>query len=74
MTRRGMNEAQQRGQVIQDGQRIIAQGERPFYRVRMTQDGRWEVDACPWLLLDAASLGVEREHPPLSTPTSTASG
>jgi len=21
----------------------------------MTQDGRWEVDACPWLELDAAS-------------------
>ena len=55
MARRGMNEAQQREQAIQGGQRVIAQGERPFYRVRMTQDGRWEVDACPWLVLDAAS-------------------
>jgi len=55
MARRGMSEARQRTQAIQGGQRVIAQGERPFYRVRMTEDGRWEVDACPWLVLDAAS-------------------
>jgi hypothetical protein len=32
---------------------MIARGDRPGYRVSTAQDGRWQVDALPWLSLTA---------------------
>ncbi len=32
---------------------MIARGERPGYRVTTAQDGRWRVDALPWLTVVA---------------------
>jgi hypothetical protein len=34
---------------------MVARGDRPAYRVRTAQDGRWIVDALPWLPLAATS-------------------
>jgi hypothetical protein len=47
-----MSEARQREAAEQAARRMIARGERPGYRVRTAQDGRWEVLGCPWLSLD----------------------
>jgi hypothetical protein len=35
--------------ALQASQRMIARGERPAYRLRVAQDGRWTVSECPWL-------------------------
>ncbi len=32
---------------------MIARGERPASRLRTTQDGRWRVDALPWVPVTA---------------------
>ena len=55
MARRGISEPRQRAAFIQGGQQMIARGERPLYRLRSLQEGRWQVDGCPWLVLDAGS-------------------
>jgi len=34
---------------------LVARGGRPTYRVGIAHDGRWQVDAMPWLPLTAAS-------------------
>ena len=31
---------------------MIAQGDRPAYRLRAAEDGRWLVDAMPWVSCD----------------------
>ena len=33
---------------------MIASGDRPGYRIMPAQDGRWYVDALPWLSVTAA--------------------
>jgi hypothetical protein len=53
MSRRGLSDAQCEASARQAARRVIARGERPLYRVRMAQDGRWAVDWCPWLPLAA---------------------
>jgi hypothetical protein len=32
---------------------MVARGERPGYRIRTAADGRWYVDAMPWLSVAA---------------------
>ena len=39
--------------ALQASKRMIARGERPAYRLRKAQDGRWTVSECPWLALAA---------------------
>jgi len=39
--------------AYQGGLRTIRSGQRPLYRVRMDRDGRWSVDGCPWLSIEA---------------------
>lgn len=34
---------------------MIARGERPAYRLATGQDGRWGVDAMPWLSVAAVN-------------------
>ena len=34
---------------------MIARGDRPGYRISTAQDGRWYVDALPWLAVSATS-------------------
>jgi hypothetical protein len=41
--------------------RTIRQGDRPMYRVRTAQDGRWAVLGCPWLSIDANDRRSARE-------------
>ncbi len=53
MARRGLSEASKRAAAIQAARRMIAQGDRPGYRLRPVQDGSWQVDglpAYPWPL------------------------
>jgi hypothetical protein len=39
--------------ALEAGRRRVARGERPGYRVRNGQNGRWEVLGCPRLSIDA---------------------
>ena len=32
---------------------MIARGDRPGYRISKAQDGRWQIDALPWLSVSA---------------------
>lgn len=43
------------GSALQASQRMIARGERPAYRLRMGQDGRWTITEAPWLGVAPAS-------------------
>ena len=52
---RRMSEARRRQSAIQASRRMIARGERPTYRLWETEEGRWRVDALPWLSVAAAS-------------------
>jgi hypothetical protein len=66
MTRaRHVSEARRRDAATQGGRRMIARGDRPLYRVRMTEDGGWTIDGCPWLAGTAAgrreALAAARE-------------
>jgi hypothetical protein len=57
MSRRGLSDAQREASARQAALRTIARGEQPLYRVRITQDGTWAVDWCPWLSIDATDRG-----------------
>jgi hypothetical protein len=35
--------------ALQASRRMVARGDRPAYRLRMAQDGRWTVTEAPWL-------------------------
>jgi hypothetical protein len=52
---RRVSDERQRDAALQAARRMVARGDRPAYRVRMAQDGRWLVDALPWLPLAATS-------------------
>ena len=54
MTRR-LDEARQRAAAHQASRRMIARGDRPAYRVTTAQDGRWTVDAMPWVSVAAVN-------------------
>jgi len=41
--------------ALQASQRMIARGERPAYRLRLAQDGRWTISEAPWLGVARAS-------------------
>jgi hypothetical protein len=62
MARRGASEATRQASALQAGRRTISRGERPLYRVRAAQDGRWEVEGCPWLSIEASErrAGLQR--------------
>jgi hypothetical protein len=53
MTRRSIQPAAIEASALQASRRMVARGERPAYRLRMVQDGRWTVSEAPWLSLDA---------------------
>jgi hypothetical protein len=53
MVRRGVSEERKRAAALQAGRQMIARGERPMYRLR-AEDGRWAVDALPWVTVTAA--------------------
>ena len=48
-----MSEARQQDAALSAGRRMIARGDRPGYRLMPAQDGRWQVDALPWLSVTA---------------------
>ena len=50
---RGMSEARRRDAALAAGRRMIARGERPLHRLRPARDGRWRVDAMPWVTVAA---------------------
>jgi hypothetical protein len=52
---RRMREAPTAGGRAQASRRMIARGDRPGYRITPAQDGRWHVDALPWLPVSVAS-------------------
>ena len=52
MARRMSDEAREHA-AYQAGLRTIRQGQGPLYRVRAAQDGRWSIDGCSWLVIDA---------------------
>jgi hypothetical protein len=49
MARSRPDDLQRQAQARQAGRRLVAQGERPVYRLRSAQDGRWIVESCEWL-------------------------
>ena len=53
MARPGVSEAAKQAAALQASRRMIARGERPAYRLTTAQDGRWRVDALPWLSVTA---------------------
>jgi hypothetical protein len=52
---RRASEDKQRQATEQASRRMIARGERPAYRLRMAQDGRWTLSEAPWLGVARAS-------------------
>jgi hypothetical protein len=58
MARRRPSEAQRQERARVGALRSIARGDRPLYRVRIAQDGSWDVDWCPWLVGTAANRRV----------------
>jgi hypothetical protein len=50
---RRLKEAGQRAAAHQASRRMIARGDRPAYRLRADQDGRWRVDTLPWVSVTA---------------------
>ena len=46
---RRMSDARQQDAALAAGRRMIARGDRPGYRITPAKDGRWHVDALPWL-------------------------
>ena len=49
---RSVSEERKRAAALQASRQMIARGERPMYRLR-AQDGRWAVDALPWVTVSA---------------------
>jgi hypothetical protein len=49
MARPGMTDSRRQAQARQAGRRLVAGGERPAYRLRSVQGGRWAVEWCGWL-------------------------
>jgi hypothetical protein len=41
---------------------MIARGDRPAYRVTTAQDGRWRVDAMPWVTVTATGRREARDE------------
>jgi hypothetical protein len=54
MARRGISEERRRDIAAQAAVRVISRGLRPLYRVVAAHDGRWAVEWCPWLSVDAS--------------------
>jgi hypothetical protein len=48
-----MSDDRQQHAAMAAGRRMIARGDRPGYRVSTAQDGRWQVEALPWLSVTA---------------------
>lgn len=51
MARRGVSEPAKQATALQAGRRMIARGDRPANRLATNLDGRWHVDALPWVVL-----------------------
>jgi hypothetical protein len=54
MGRPGVSKAAKQAAALQASRRMIVRGDRPAYRITTTQDGRWLVDALPWVSLTAS--------------------
>ena len=61
MPRCAMSEAARAQAAYQASIRTIRSGDRPLYRVRTAEEGRWYVDGCPWLVIDANDPCSARE-------------
>lgn len=48
--------------ALHAGRREIARGQRPLYRVRAGQDGRWTVEGCPSLSVTASDRRAALER------------
>jgi hypothetical protein len=46
--------------ALQASRRMVARGERPAYRLRVAQDGRWTVSECPWLRIASTERRAAR--------------
>ncbi len=56
MSRRGFSNAQKQVAAKQGALIQIYRGDQPpLYRVRMAPDGRYVVDWCPWLSIEASN-------------------
>ncbi len=53
MARRGVSIDRQHELAVQAARRLIAQGDRPGYRLRPVQDGSWQVEGLPGLSMPA---------------------
>ena len=58
MARRGMELERQKAAAIQGGQRQIARGDRPTWRIAPAQGDRWVVVGLEWLTLSARTRGA----------------
>jgi hypothetical protein len=57
MARRGSSDEAKEAAALRQAWRMIAVGERPVYRVRWAEEGRWIVVDAPWLSMAALTRG-----------------
>jgi hypothetical protein len=50
---RHVSEDRKQAAALQAARRMVSRGDRPLYRLRAGQDGRWTVEGCPWLSVSA---------------------
>ena len=60
MTRR-VSPERQRTTFIQAGQRAIARGERPLYRLGRVGQHGWAVEGAPWIAFEAGGTSMARD-------------
>ncbi len=53
MARRGMELERQKAAAIQGGQRQIARGDRPMWRITAAPGERWQIVGLEWIALAA---------------------
>jgi hypothetical protein len=58
---RSVSPERQRAAFIQAGQREIARGGRPLYRVRRLHEHEWAVEGAAWITFEAARPAMARD-------------
>ena len=58
---RSVSPERQRAAFIKAGQREIARGTRPLYRVRRLHEHEWAVEEAAWITFEAARPSIARD-------------